>query len=1017
MGAVEKSATGFGSRMKKLFLRLSATFAGIFAVTKVKAFVDDSLSEFRRFQKGMDEVFTLLPSLSDPDKSGMMQDLRDLSEELGMLTDETVPALYQAISAGVPKDNVFEFLRTAGESAIGGVTDLETAVDGLSSAINAYSNLDVGDAADKMFTAVKQGKTTFEELAASMSTVTPIAASLKIDFGDLMAAVAQLTGEGMATPQAMTYLRQMLTEVAQEGTKASDALKAMTGMSFAEFSASGHDLGEALDEIATYADQSGTSLLDMFGRVQGGQAALMLTGDHMDEFRKKIDEMSDSAGAAQTAYEGMTDNIQHALDKLASWWQGVKIDVGAQLKESMQEFVDWLEDHEDSIKGAILSTFGALTDAFKWIVEHKEGVKKALEVIAGAATVLVGIKIAAWADGAVSSLAAMGSALASTGPIGIAVVGFAAAVALIVTRLQEAKAAAEEYSAFQKGLWEDLASKTTSLEDSYHALRIELEAEVGTKGTTALMQALDDLRAKVVDVPADEMDKAWNDGIDRIVAAFGKKLPKISGLLEEFKPKLKQQGADLMGSLRQGIEDSTEDFKKAMQDVVNNGLSGISAPALDMSKAGQEVIGAFSEGFAQAAMQGTSLDVFGGLSISDTSGSWFNAGKLVAKSFGNGIQAAKDLVNSAVAGLFTASDAKLMGESIGTSYSIGFATGINSGGGIASGVLPSAPGLSGMTSGTGGNNLFVPKVTSTDKKNLSFLADWFTTIDKEGKVTASTLAHSVAGTIASAFRNITSEGLSRVQAEREHQDRLNEIHQEALDNIAEAKQARDDEEAALKQQLADKLISEEEYNTRHQALMNKYTAAADTAHQKEQESLAAEKQAYEDTHKGIIEILKDSLKAVVKELEQELWAKAAAALATALALSFVLSPLAPGKYAEAAAYTAGAAGMTAFEELALAEGGVFQKPTLLQNVPVAEAGYSEAFIPLNRQTFAQIGQGIVGALTPSQSLAGQGGIQVDMRGLYDGATINVRDDQDIRKIARETYTLYKDRMRALGRHV
>jgi len=48
---------------------------------------------------------------------------------------------------------------------------------------------------------------------------------------------------------------------------------------------------------------------------------------------------------------------------------------------------------------------------------------------------------------------------------------------------------------------------------------------------------------------------------------------------------------------------------------------------------------------------------------------------------------------------------------------------------------------------------------------------------------------------------------------------------------------------------------------------------------------------------------------------------------------------------------------------------------------------------------------------------GAASIQVDMRGLYDGATINVRDDQDIRKIARETYTLYKDRMRALGRHV
>jgi len=48
---------------------------------------------------------------------------------------------------------------------------------------------------------------------------------------------------------------------------------------------------------------------------------------------------------------------------------------------------------------------------------------------------------------------------------------------------------------------------------------------------------------------------------------------------------------------------------------------------------------------------------------------------------------------------------------------------------------------------------------------------------------------------------------------------------------------------------------------------------------------------------------------------------------------------------------------------------------------------------------------------------GQSSIQVDMRGLYDGAVINVRSDQDIKQIARETYTLYKDRLRSIGRHV
>lgn len=48
---------------------------------------------------------------------------------------------------------------------------------------------------------------------------------------------------------------------------------------------------------------------------------------------------------------------------------------------------------------------------------------------------------------------------------------------------------------------------------------------------------------------------------------------------------------------------------------------------------------------------------------------------------------------------------------------------------------------------------------------------------------------------------------------------------------------------------------------------------------------------------------------------------------------------------------------------------------------------------------------------------GAASIMVDMRGLYDGATINVRSDRDIEEIARETFSLWKDRMRALGRNV
>ena len=101
----------------------------------------------------------------------------------------------------------------------------------------------------------------------------------------------------------------------------------------------------------------------------------------------------------------------------------------------------------------------------------------------------------------------------------------------------------------------------------------------------------------------------------------------------------------------------------------------------------------------------------------------------------------------------------------------------------------------------------------------------------------------------------------------------------------------------------------------------------------------------------------------------------------------------------------------------LGDGGVYNTPTMLPKRMVAEAGVSEAYIPLKPSVLAGIGKGIVDSMSPSMAMAGGGSMQVDMRGLYDGATINVRNDGDITAIAKETHDLWKSRMRGLGRNV
>ena len=135
--------------------------AGIgIATAAVTAFGVSSVAAFSTFERSLNEVFTLLPGISGEAMEAMSSQVQQFSTRFGTLTDEVVPALYQALSAGVPPDNVFEFLETAQMAAIGGVTDLETAVDGISSVVNAYGAevLSAAQASDIMFTAVRLGK-------------------------------------------------------------------------------------------------------------------------------------------------------------------------------------------------------------------------------------------------------------------------------------------------------------------------------------------------------------------------------------------------------------------------------------------------------------------------------------------------------------------------------------------------------------------------------------------------------------------------------------------------------------------------------------------------------------------------------------------------------------------------------------------------------------------------------------------------------------------------------------------
>jgi TP901 family phage tail tape measure protein len=445
-------------------LGTAAAVAGVAAVAAVGAVGVKSVMAFAEFEKGMNEVFTLLPGTSQAAMDEMSTHVKSFSTEFGVLPEKVVPALYQALSAGVPKENVFEFLEVAQKAARGGVTDLATAVNGVSGVVNAYGAdvVDASKASDLMFTTVKLGKTTFAELSASLGDVTPIASSMGVSFEEVSAAMAASTLITGNTAKSTTGLKGLLAELGKEGQIAAKNFQAISGKTFPDFIKGGGNLGDALKLMKDHATKTGGSVMDMFGGIEAGQSALQLTGS--DVFVENLEKMQDSAGATDAANEQMSQGLSFQFDKIKAYAAVAFTEIGEKLAPMVGKALDkvieiatklkvWWDANGPAIKEQVKAAFEVAVTQGKKVfdtvknlvtkfvefatkVKDNETAMKALTVVLTAAVAgWVAFKIAMGITNLISAvqkaITGLNAALAAN-PIVFVVMAVAALIALVV---------------------------------------------------------------------------------------------------------------------------------------------------------------------------------------------------------------------------------------------------------------------------------------------------------------------------------------------------------------------------------------------------------------------------------------------------------------------------------------------------------------------------------------------------------------------------------------------------------
>jgi hypothetical protein len=227
----------------------------------------------------------------------LREDARALASDFGIARSEVAKGMYNALSAGVDKNNLESFMRTAAKVAVADGSDISIAVDGITTVLNAFkvSAADAEKVTDDLFQTVRQGKTTFGDLAANLATVAPIAAASEIPLKQILAHVAALTAQGTPTAQAMTQIRASiigLNKALGDGWSST--------MSYQD----------ALKKVWQNAGQSQTKLLELVGSSEAVQAVLGGVGINAQMAADKLNAMKDSAGSAQEAFKKV-DEFRH----------------------------------------------------------------------------------------------------------------------------------------------------------------------------------------------------------------------------------------------------------------------------------------------------------------------------------------------------------------------------------------------------------------------------------------------------------------------------------------------------------------------------------------------------------------------------------------------------------------------------------------------------------------------------------------------------------------------------------
>lgn len=254
------------------------------------------------------------------------------SNETGIAADDTNDAMYQYVSATQDVDGATDGFVISAKSAVGGFTDVTTAIDGLTTVMNSYhlkGSDNMSDIADKMLMTQNKGKTTFGELSQYLGQVVSTAYSANMSLDELLGSVATLTANGIQTSSAITGIKAALSNIISPTDDAKAAAEALgiqwDAATLQEKGWTGlledvrNSMKEAAPEYLELTDQA-KAYNEQLEKLTQTQEANTSTIDSLttenDSLKKQMKSVKETSGSSSSEYKALSEQYDANVDKI-----------------------------------------------------------------------------------------------------------------------------------------------------------------------------------------------------------------------------------------------------------------------------------------------------------------------------------------------------------------------------------------------------------------------------------------------------------------------------------------------------------------------------------------------------------------------------------------------------------------------------------------------------------------------------------------------------------------------------